>query len=444
MRKQTNPMLMRIFNKIWFGLFGQVDPLSRFRQILDRLAKVYRQRRESPDTAQSAVFDSGRIINILYVLKEVVVVILKLAKELLGRILILAKTLQIRLGLAGKPKILYVYPHVNWVVDWIGQYLTTRVEARHGQVARHIPKARWQVGQVIHYGSLATFIGNLGRPVNRNNKVVATIYHGNPESPDPDIQRIIPQFIAGAGEADRILTACTIMENRLLSWGCPREQVVKIPLGVDLDVFQPPEPGEKAARRGDLGIPETAFCIGSFQKDGTGWGAGLEPKLVKGPDVFLKVMEKLSLTGTVFVLLTGPSRGYIKKGLDELGIGYHHELLEDHRELAKRYHCLDAYLVSAREEGGPQSVLESLACGVPLVSTRVGMAPDVIDHGRNGLLADVEDVASMVDLLEGIRHNPDSAAPLVAQGLRDIQAYDWDIIADRYYHEVYRDLLVTR
>jgi glycosyltransferase involved in cell wall biosynthesis len=56
---------------------------------------------------------------------------------------------------------------------------------------------------------------------------------------------------------------------------------------------------------------------------------------------------------------------------------------------------LDLYLVTSRTEGGPKAILEAMATGVPIVSTKVGMAPDIIKEGYNGLLAEVEDVAML-------------------------------------------------
>ena len=41
----------------------------------------------------------------------------------------------------------------------------------------------------------------------------------------------------------------------------------------------------------NLGIPEDYTVIGSFQKDGKGWGEGLKPKLIKGPDILLKQLD---------------------------------------------------------------------------------------------------------------------------------------------------------
>ena len=49
-------------------------------------------------------------------------------------------------------------------------------------------------------------------------------------------------------------------------------------------------------------------------------GDGVEPKLVKGPDVFLKGVAKLAVDHRLFVLLTGPARGYVKRGLDAIGV----------------------------------------------------------------------------------------------------------------------------
>ena len=43
-----------------------------------------------------------------------------------------------------------------------------------------------------------------------------------------------------------------------------------------------------------LGIPRNSILIGSFQKDGVGWKEGIKPKLIKGPDIFVKVLDKLN------------------------------------------------------------------------------------------------------------------------------------------------------
>jgi len=183
------------------------------------------------------------------------------------------------------------------------------------------------------------------------------------------------------------------------------------------------------------------ICIGSFQKDGVGWGEGLEPKLIKGPDIFLETVRRLSMSYPIFVLLTGPARGYIKRGLEASGIPYRHDYIRDFNELPSYYHCLDLYLVTSREEGGPKALPECMATGVPLISTRVGMAPDIIKHGVNGLLANSEDADGLAEAASRLIEDVDLRCRIVENALKTVQEYDWSLVSQRYYKNVYAPIL---
>ena len=86
----------------------------------------------------------------------------------------------------------------------------------------------------------------------------------------------------------------------------------------------------------------------------------------------------------------------MRSRLERLGIPHRHALLPDVDAVAQAYDAIDLCLVTSRDEGGPRAVLESMAVGVPLVSTRVGQATDLVRHGENGWLVDVEDVDGIV------------------------------------------------
>jgi len=60
------------------------------------------------------------------------------------------------------------------------------------------------------------------------------------------------------------------------------------------------------------------------------------------------------------------------------------------------------YIVASRQEGGPKAVLESMASGVPLVTTRVGQATELVKHGENGWLVDVEDAEGLAHWAEHV------------------------------------------
>lgn len=344
-------------------------------------------------------------------------------------------------GTPRRPALYYVVPNKNWSTDWDGFYITSEIQRQFGWSAQITAKPHLLAGQILHYGELGAFLASLRYGLERRNTIIATIFHGDRDTRFPELARSVERFIENAHLATRIVTACRIMEERLITWGIPEGKVVRIPLGVDLNTFKPVTPQQRSALRRSLGIKEDSVCIGSFQKDGVGWEDGLIPKPVKGPDVFLEVIERLHKHFKLTILLTGPARGYVKRGLDSLSVPYRHEILEDYPAIARLYPALDAYLVTSREEGGPKAALESLACGVPLVSTRVGLVPEVIEHGRNGLLADVEDGDTLAELVARVIQEQDLRQRLTTQGVQDIIAYDWGQIAARYYRELYKPVL---
>jgi glycosyltransferase involved in cell wall biosynthesis len=288
----------------------------------------------------------------------------------------------------------------------------------------------------VHFGSVNTFLGDDGPKLpHKSNKIIVTWFH---ISPGDKRTEFIPQAVKCV---DLWHTACSITRNKLIKFGVPEEKITVIPLGVNLSAFGVPTPQQKENIRSKLGIPKEKIVVGSFQKDGNGWGEGLEPKLIKGPDVFCDVVEKLRQRYDLFVVLTGPARGYVKQRLESSGIPYSHYFLNDPDEIADYYKALDLYIATGRHEGGPKSLVESLASGVPLVSTKAGMAPDVITDGENGFLCDVDDVDQIVRKSMMILEDQEKKKRIITEGLTTARQYDWNVIAQRYENCLYRRLL---
>jgi glycosyltransferase involved in cell wall biosynthesis len=181
-------------------------------------------------------------------------------------------------------------------------------------------------------------------------------------------------------------------------------------------------------------LPEYAFVVGSFQKDGVGWGEGTEPKLIKGPDVLLSVAERLrECVPELWFLLTGPSRGFVRAGLDRLGIPYRHALLDDVDAVAKAYEAVDVCVVASRDEGGPRAVLEAMATGVPLVTTHVGQAADLVEHGVNGWVVAVEDVEALADSVAHVAGAPsDELGRIRRAGRETAEANSYPALRSRW------------
>jgi glycosyltransferase involved in cell wall biosynthesis len=71
------------------------------------------------------------------------------------------------------------------------------------------------------------------------------------------------------------------------------------------------------------------------------------------------------------------------------------QLLGTRSDVGRLYSAFDGLLLSSRTEGLPLVVLEAMAAGLPVVATRVGGVPHVVEHERTGLLVDSEDEAGL-------------------------------------------------
>ena len=331
-----------------------------------------------------------------------------------------------------------VVERADWVLKRFGEEIVEHVNSRHPGTAAVTTAPDLMVDTTVHFASQYMWL-TWGQHMSRSNRFVVSFFHGKREDGD-DIDRHIDLFLESVPRLSRIVTAASIIEERLISWGVDRQRIVRIPLGVDTQVFQFPDAAQRDAARRRFNVPDGALCIGSFQKDGVGWGEGDEPKLIKGPDLFVEAVARIARERPVHVLLTGPARGYVKQGLASHGISFHHEYLKDQRELTACYHALDLYLVTSREEGGPLALLESMATGVPVVSTPVGMSPDVIDDGRTGGLADVDADKIGKRALE-LLADDDALVVLKDNARERVLACDWREVACQHHDLVYRPLI---
>lgn len=335
----------------------------------------------------------------------------------------------------------YFTPNANWATDWVGRYVVEQARLA-GLNAFTTSTPQLLSDYLLHYADLGSFLANIDKPHNRRNKIVATIFHGYLDGDNKQLIVKVEKFIRMSNKLEAVVTASRIMQSRLTDWLPAQMPVYCLPIGVDGSKFQPASPLEKSKLRSDMNIPLDAFCIGSFQKDGEGWGAGNQPKLIKGPDVFLDTVAQLhSIVPNLFVILTAPARGYVINGLKKCGIPYIHHILDNYFDVARYYQLLDCYLVASREEGGPKAILESMASGVPLVSTCVGMAPDIICDGINGRLCEVEDVPGLVAAIEQVVSQPNVVRQMVKSGLNTSKKYDWTLIGQEYIKQVYAPLL---
>ena len=101
-------------------------------------------------------------------------------------------------------------------------------------------------------------------------------------------------------------------------------------------------------------------------------------------------------------------------------------------EMVTFYQGIDALICASRSEGGPHPLLEASACRIPLISTRVGIAPELIRDGENGIFIE----RTVEAIREAVIRLRDNRALRLEMGrkARDIveSAWNWDIQARNY------------
>ncbi|PLX28263.1 hypothetical protein C0581_02915 [Candidatus Parcubacteria bacterium] len=346
----------------------------------------------------------------------------------------LFKIKDIILNVLFKKDLIYVIEGKNWSIKWDGYYIT-----------KHLPKdissrcSRSHVfvrNSIIHFGSISTLVRDQEiKRVHGSNKVVLTWFHISAGDTRlgliPELNKIV----------DIVHTSCSVTRDSLVKHGFDSNKVIVIPLGIDLDLFRCYSLEEKKKRKEHIGLPKDKIIIGSFQKDGQGWEEGFVPKLEKGPDIFCKVLTGVAKKERVHVLLTGPSRGYVKKCLDQQGVGYTHVYLENYFDIVDYYNVLDVYVVTSRAEGGPKSLLESWACGVPVVSTQVGMVNDCVTDNENGLVSSIEDVRGLVEDTLKVIQSTSRNTEMVKKGLESVKLFRIEAVSQRYVEEIYKKII---
>ncbi len=321
-------------------------------------------------------------------------------------------------SLTSKPysRLFFITEAENWVLNW------EQKEIRDIATFLNIPSKTAQsfgfINQTVFYNSKYILM-NPKRYLYGNNKVGFPYFHGYPSSGEKTAVRCFENLKKNHDKIDRIQVSHSKMNDIILESGIESAKVFKIPIAVNPDFFSTQTPESKKIYRSKYNIPHEAVVVGSFQKDGNGWGDGDEPKFIKGPDVFLKTIGILKESiPELFVLLSGPARGYVKKGLNKLNVPYRHIFLDYYPDIENLYQCLDLYIIASREEGGPKAILESMISGIPLVTTQVGQANDLVGHEENACMVETENYEGLSFWAEKVVSDSFFKNNLVQNGLK--------------------------
>mgnify|MGYP001279640030 CR=1 FL=1 len=202
---------------------------------------------------------------------------------------------------------------------------------------------------------------------------------------------------------------------------------ITVPNGVDLDLFKP-DPTNVMVQSY---IPNIV-CVSRLEK-----GKGIECALHA-----MRLIAKRYPDSKLIVIGDGTIRQELENLTNTLEIEKNVEFIGEvlNSDIPKYLSSVNIYLLSSLREGFSVSLLEAMAFGLPIISTPVGIAPNVLNEWNNGYLVPVRDPHAIYEAVIKITENPEIKVILSKNSADRAKEYSWSRIIKQYENEYYRIL----
>jgi glycosyltransferase involved in cell wall biosynthesis len=211
------------------------------------------------------------------------------------------------------------------------------------------------------------------------------------------LRRLVDREVIGRGSTAFIAVSRDDQRKMIEIEGVNPKKILHVPNGIAA-----PPPPSGADVRLELGIPAGARVIGTVSV--------LRPQ--KALDVFVRASARLLRERSdLYVLLAGdgPLRGELTELVRSLGVQDRLLMLGYRSDASDVVAALEVAISSSAYEGSPLAVMEYMESARPIVATRVGGVPDLIEDGVNGLLVDPGDEAALAAAIGRMLADPEAA-----------------------------------
>ncbi len=216
--------------------------------------------------------------------------------------------------------------------------------------------------------------------------------------------------------------------------GFPEDRVMSIPTGVGEEFFRVKRDKEKGIK---YGIPEDSPVITNV---------GIL-RSVKGHEVTFQAVRlviKAVPEARFLIVGDGPARKRLESMVDELGIRKYVIFTGYVSDIPEIYSFTDIAVLSSWSEGLPQSLLQAMAVGVPVVATRVGGVPEVVIHKETGILVEPGDYEGLASGVIRVMNEASLRECMVAKARELIKSrYTVTHMLDKI-ESLYKDLLARK
>ena len=259
----------------------------------------------------------------------------------------------------------------------------------------------WQVNRILkqgydfdiidaHYfypdGVAATIVGLL------LNKPVVITARGSDLNVIP--QHYFPRRMIqwAAARSAGSITVCQALKNVLINLGVAESKIIVLRNGVDLSVFSP-EPNRDALRE-DFGLHgKVLLSVGNLIS-------------LKGHDLVIRALTHFN-DAYLVIIGEGPEQDNLKRLAQELGVQDRLKIVPvvAQDELKRYYAAADVLILASLREGWANVLLESMACGTPVVATAVGGTPEVLEDETIGILVNERTPEGLVRAIKQLLTN---------------------------------------
>ncbi len=236
------------------------------------------------------------------------------------------------------------------------------------------------------------------------------------------------EALTGAVSSVHLANSSAVANHVCNDLGFRTSDVVVIPNGVDFDALDAVAPAD----RGEFGIPADAKLIV--------WAGRLDP--VKNLDALVGIVGRIREHVPVRVLLLGdgPERSRLTRRIGRAGLAPFVSLAGWRNDVASWLKTSDVLLFPSLTEGSPNTVIEAMACGCPVVASDIPACRELIDNGVHGWLCPSADQRAYADAVRLVFEDRLERERRVSQARRRVQKTQniQDVVAmlSRLYQQV--------
>lgn len=103
-----------------------------------------------------------------------------------------------------------------------------------------------------------------------------------------------------------------------------------------------------------------------------------------------------------------------------------------HEKMPEYYNSIDVYICASKTEGTPAPVLEAMACGIPIISTDVGIVPEAFGEKQKEFIMEERTKECLKSKMKKLIENKEYFEELSKENLEQIKKWDWKIISLQY------------